>query len=117
MDGNTIVDNAIALNNVIVENSATIISPFANSAAVATVLLAKPFLDISKTKRFLMEKTSEDGKKGFLASLTCMELFGFLLTLRPMTMPKHGHMGIRYKKVKMIWSNMVTKYTAENVGR
>ena len=49
MDGNTIVDNAVALNNVIVENFAVVISPFANSAAVATVSLAKPFLDISKT--------------------------------------------------------------------
>jgi len=47
MDRNTIADNAAALNNVIVENFDVVISLVANSAAAATVSLAKSFLDIS----------------------------------------------------------------------
>jgi hypothetical protein len=47
MDKNTTADNAAALNNVIVENSDVVISLVANSAIVAIVSLAMPFLDIS----------------------------------------------------------------------
>ena len=96
MDGNTTADNIVALDNVVIENSAVIISIVTNFAvAAAIVSLAKPFLDISKIE-FLVEKTSEDGKKEFLVSLTCMKLFGFLPIPKPMTMSKHRHMRTRF---------------------
>jgi len=44
MDENTTADNVVALNNVVVENSAATISLVASSAVVATISLAKPFL-------------------------------------------------------------------------
>ena len=44
MDENTTADNVVALNNVVVENSAAVISHVASSAVVATISLAKPFL-------------------------------------------------------------------------
>eukprot|EP00258_Populus_trichocarpa_P037190 XP_024453209.1 pentatricopeptide repeat-containing protein At1g09410, mitochondrial-like [Populus trichocarpa] len=46
MDENTTADNVVALNNVVVENSAATISLVASSAVVATISLAKPFLMI-----------------------------------------------------------------------
>jgi len=53
MDGNTTADNIVALDNVVIENSAVIISIVANFAvAAAIVSLAKPFLDISKIEFF-----------------------------------------------------------------
>jgi hypothetical protein len=53
MDGNTTADNIVALNNVVIENSAVIISIVTNFAvAAAIVSLAKPFLDISKIEFF-----------------------------------------------------------------
>jgi len=44
MDENTTADNVVALNNVVIENSVTAISPVASSAIVATISLAKSFL-------------------------------------------------------------------------
>jgi hypothetical protein len=44
MDENTTADNVVALNNVVVENSAAAISHVASSAVVAAISLAKPFL-------------------------------------------------------------------------
>jgi hypothetical protein len=87
--------------------------------------------------RLLLEKTSKGGKKESLMSLICIKLLGFLLIPRTMTMPKHGHIRIRfidtlffntlsnklfdvycsYKKAKEIWSNIVTKYTVEDVRK
>jgi hypothetical protein len=52
MDGNTIADNVVVLNNVVDENSTTAISPIANSIVVVTVSLAKPFPNISKIDVF-----------------------------------------------------------------
>jgi hypothetical protein len=53
MDGNTTADNIVALDNVVIENSAVIISIVANFVvAAAIVSLAKPFLDISKIEFF-----------------------------------------------------------------
>lgn len=53
MDGNTIADNIVARSNVVIENSAIIISIVANFAAAAAIVsLAKPFLDISKIEFF-----------------------------------------------------------------
>jgi hypothetical protein len=53
MDGNTTADNIVALDNVVIENSAVIISIVANFAAAAAIVsLAKPFLDISKIEFF-----------------------------------------------------------------
>ena len=44
MDENTTADNVVALNNVVVENSAAAISHVASSAVVAAISLAEPFL-------------------------------------------------------------------------
>jgi hypothetical protein len=53
MDGNTTADNIVALDNVVIENSAVIISIVTNFAVVAAIVsLAKPFLDISKIEFF-----------------------------------------------------------------
>jgi hypothetical protein len=53
MDGNTTADNIVALDNVVIENSAVIISIVVNFAvAAAIVSLAKPFLIISKIEFF-----------------------------------------------------------------
>jgi threonine/homoserine/homoserine lactone efflux protein len=53
MDGNTTADNIVALDNVVIENSAVIIFIVANFVVVAVIVsLAKPFLDMSKIEFF-----------------------------------------------------------------
>jgi len=52
MDENTTNDNVVALNNVVVENSAAAISPVASSAVVATISLAKPFLMFYRKRHY-----------------------------------------------------------------
>jgi len=64
MDKKTTTDNIVA-----VEDFVAAITFIVNSTVVATVSLAKSFPDISML-RFLLEKTSEGGKKGYLMSLT-----------------------------------------------
>jgi threonine/homoserine/homoserine lactone efflux protein len=53
MDGNTTADNIVALDNVVIENSAVIIFIVANFVVAAVIVsLAKPFLDMSKIEFF-----------------------------------------------------------------
>jgi threonine/homoserine/homoserine lactone efflux protein len=53
MDGNTTADNIVALDNVVIENSAVIIFIVANFVVVAVIVsLAKSFLDMSKIEFF-----------------------------------------------------------------
>jgi threonine/homoserine/homoserine lactone efflux protein len=53
IDGNTTADNIVALDNVVIENSAVIIFIVANFVVVAVIVsLAKPFLDMSKIEFF-----------------------------------------------------------------
>jgi hypothetical protein len=55
MDKNITIDNVVALNIVVVENLATIISLIAYFIIVATVSLAKSFPDISIIEVFAGE--------------------------------------------------------------
>jgi hypothetical protein len=64
MDKKTTTDNIVA-----VEDFVAAITFVVNSNVAATVSLAKSFPDISML-RFLLEKTSKGGKKGYLVSLT-----------------------------------------------
>jgi len=90
MDKKTTTDNIVA-----VEDFVAAITFIVNSTVVATVSLAKSFPDISML-RFLLEKTSEGGKKGYLMSLTWIVLLGFLLMLRLVTKLKDGRMRTRF---------------------
>ena len=72
------------------------------SSLMSLILLLLPLCHylshslIFQRLRLLLEKTSKGGKKESLMSLICIELLGFLLIPRTMTMPKHGHIRIRF---------------------
>jgi hypothetical protein len=83
---NTTADNT-ATNNVAAIEISIVVMPHIISYVVP------PLVSFS---RFLPEHTLKGGKRGSLVSLTCMELFGFLTILKPVTMPKHRLMRIRF---------------------
>ena len=80
MDGNIASDNTATNKVVVIEIFIVFMSLIVSIVVHPPVSFVNHFPEISKIG-FLLEKTSKGGKRGYLMSLTCIKLLGFLSNL------------------------------------